>query len=169
MNLRAHWHSQSAPLIHRQPFDPQRWLLHGDTNHNRDVDTKPSGRKRTFKLSNSSHLQTAVSFLLSVPPFISWTNPSRTKTPQYQILWGVCIMCRSLSTRPLLSSWTASTMFALIVSPSASIPWLIYISSLRQRRNWVTAQIKFPHFPWLFVDTQASTRFGFCSHKEREC
>lgn len=47
--------SQSAPLIDRQHFDLQQWLLHGDTNHNTDINTKQGGRKRTFKSSDTSH------------------------------------------------------------------------------------------------------------------
>lgn len=57
--------SQSAPLIDRQHFDLQRWLLHGDTNHNTDINTKQGGKKKTFKLSDTSH--PAFSFFHSPP------------------------------------------------------------------------------------------------------
>ncbi len=69
--------SQSAPLIDRQHFDLQRWLLHGDTNHNTDINTKLGGRKRTFKTSDTSH--PTFSFFYSLL-FVLCTNPSRPNT-----------------------------------------------------------------------------------------
>lgn len=137
---------QSAPLIDRQHFDLQWWLLHGDTNHNKDINTKQSGRKR-FKSSDTFH--PALSFFLS-PPFIVCTNPSRQNT--FTVL-RVCLSFFFHLPTHLFSPWMASMAVVLIVSssPSSGSPFpphfihpfvdLSLLSPLQ--RNWVKAPLNF--------------------------
>lgn len=116
--------SQSAPLIDRQHFDLQRWLLHGDTNHNRDVCAKLGRRKRTFKSSDTSS---------PAPLFLSFsfTHPLIYALDGFH---GCCVNCL------LLSLLWFSILSLLHPSPCWFISPLSFV-----KKNWVKALLKFPY------------------------
>lgn len=123
--------SQSAPLIDRQHFDLQRWLLHRHTNHSTDINTKQGGKKRTFKLSDTSHH--ALSIFHSLPHVVV-TNLSRPNT--FTILLHVCLLF--FFTHPLvfaLDGFHGCCINCLLLSllwfsvPCSLHPYLCWFSS----------------------------------------